>query len=180
MAQGFCRTAAVAGGIYVLGRRVSAITGPESQPISEDKSASPPRYSVELEDFPEKLTCNLIISSKDHVPPHLLPAAKHVSPSTPSNGMQSYSSVARCIAIIDRPVSFSSIPPQSSPSETESPENPASSPDDPHVNIDTAVLIFPPSSLPGGSATTAVHVLFTGEACMATPSGKCKFHAYWS
>jgi RAB protein geranylgeranyltransferase component A len=186
IAQGFCRTAAVAGGIYILGRQITAITGPEVQPTSgstasENSNGWSSKYSVELEDFPEKLTCRLIISSLDNVPPRLLPTAKHVPSSAPANGTQPYSSIARCIAIIDRPINFSptaSQPESSSPSENEVPEDQPALPDEAPArqNVDTAVLIFPPSSLSEGSTTTAVHVLITGEGCMATPSGKCRFY----
>jgi hypothetical protein len=159
--------------MYILGRRISAITGPSVQSNLETKtSENPPhisRYSVELEDFSEKLTCNLIISSPDHIPPPLLKKAKHIPSSTSSNGIQSYSSIARCIAIIDRPISFSatSLQPESSSLSSQDSALP--------LDIDTAVLVFPPSSLAGGSTTTAVHVLITGPGCLATPSGKCTF-----
>lgn len=180
IAQGFCRTAAVAGGIYILGRRISAITGPEVQPISE-KSPSEnrtmhSRYSVELEGVPDKLTSKLIISSLDLVPPHLIPIANAIPSPTSSSIVWPYSSIARCIAIIDRPISFSATSSEP-PSKTEGPDDSASSPDETFApqNVDTAVLVFPPSSLAGGSVTTAVHVLITGEACMTTPNGKCAF-----
>lgn len=178
IAQGFCRTAAVAGGIYILGRSISSIIDLDPQPISQttlaDSDKPPlPKYSVELDDFPEKLSCSLIISSPDHVPRHLLPIAKHVPSSVPSNDARF---VVRCIAIIDRPIVFSatSLEP---PSDKENPVDSTSFQDQPPArqDVDTAVLIFPPSSLSGGSTTTVVHVLITGEGCMATPSGKCKF-----
>lgn len=165
IAQGFCRTAAVSGGIYVLGRSISSIKTPATSP--SDGSPTP-NYEVELEDVPDKLTCNLIIASPGVVP-HLQSTAKHVPRADLSTSTQEYSSIARCIAIIDRPISFSA---SASPSESsgESPEHEAaaSTPSE----IDTAVLVFPPSSLPTGSATTAVHTFFTGEGSMSTPSGK--------
>jgi len=37
--------------------------------------------------------------------------------------------------------------------------------------VDTALLIFPPSSVPGGSSTVSVHALITGEGCMSAPTG---------
>lgn len=136
-------------------------------------------YSVELEGVSEKLSCNIVISSLNHLPPYLLPKAKHIPPDTElSDGAQVYSSIARCIAIIDRPISFTAA---SSTAESSSPD-PLSTDDQTspyegliRKDIDTAVLIFPPSSLPTGSTTTAVHVLITGEGSMSTPSGKCTF-----
>jgi hypothetical protein len=131
---------------------------------------------VELEDVSEKLSCPLIISSLDHVPSHLLSTAKHIPQgATVSDGVQVHSSVARCIAIIDRPISFSTIPGPPI-SDTKSTDDPTSPPEDStRKDIDTAVLIFPPSSLSAGSATTAVHVMIMGEGSMSTPKGKCKF-----
>lgn len=177
IAQGFCRTAAVAGGIYVLGRRISAITSPEVQLTSaktfSGSNTQPSRYSVELEDFPEKLTCNLIISSSDHVPPYLLLNAKRI-PSSASYSNAQYSSIARCITIIDRPISFSSTSsqPETSSSGVETPEHSYADEAPARQDVDTSVLVFPPSSIPDGSTTTAVHALITGPGCMATPSGK--------
>lgn len=145
--------------------------------MDEDAINLPSKYTVELEGISEKLTCHLIISSPDHVPSHLLPRAKHIlQEDTAPSGIQAYSSVARCVAIIDRPISFSTTPliPGSSVSDAGITENP---PQEASIGqgLDTAVLIFPPSSLPAGSATTAVHALITGEGSMSTPSGKCVF-----
>ncbi|KIY70340.1 FAD/NAD(P)-binding domain-containing protein [Cylindrobasidium torrendii FP15055 ss-10] len=52
IAQGFCRTAAVAGGVYILGRRVTSI----SSPTTPDG-----RYTITLADFPEPITCSTLV-----------------------------------------------------------------------------------------------------------------------
>jgi len=37
--------------------------------------------------------------------------------------------------------------------------------------VDTALVIFPPAALPGGSETTVAHVFVTGEGSMSAPKG---------
>lgn len=165
IAQGFCRIAAVSGGIYILGRRISII---KTLTTSTSDGSLTPKYEVELEDVPDKLTCNLIIATPEVVS-HIQSTRKYVPRSDVPTSAQEYSSIARCIAIIDRPISFSA---NVSPSETSGECSGTDITATPPLEIDTAVLVFPPSSLPTGSATTAVHAFFTGEGSMSTPSGK--------
>ncbi|KZP14137.1 FAD/NAD(P)-binding domain-containing protein [Athelia psychrophila] len=176
IAQGFCRVAAVAGGIYILGKRVMAVqtvppnTSVDAQPTSGEPVTSF-KYTVELEDLPEKLSCNVIISSADLLPPELRPSAPtHVEP--PELPVVDLTGMLRCIAIIDSPMYFavSSQTPQGSRSEE---DGSTSLPDDnSHGKIDTAVIVFPPASLPGGSTSSSVQAMITGESSMSTPSGK--------
>lgn len=71
--------------------------------------------------------------------------------------------VARCIAIIDRPLVFV-------PSEVEVPLEGSPQPTD---TVDTALVIFPPSILPGGSETASAHAFVTGGRSMSAPEGNC-------
>jgi RAB protein geranylgeranyltransferase component A len=178
IAQGFCRAAAVSGAVYILGRKLKTITHTDSQETSSTEPKSQVlRYSLTLENFPDTLTCNVVISSATNVPLHLEGDTNYLPSSTPANKNAGLS-VARCIAIIDRPVYF--------PSATvaEEPADEISSGSDgveytlppSHQGLDTAVLVFPPSTILGGSTSMAATVLITGEGAMSTPEGRCQFY----
>ncbi|EIN04385.1 FAD/NAD(P)-binding domain-containing protein [Punctularia strigosozonata HHB-11173 SS5] len=211
LAQGFCRTAAVGGAAYILGRAVTRVeptttpTPPGSTPQGQDAEAGKEtitkqgRYTVRLAGFEETITCDLVISAPDYLLPELKAGAKHV-PVPPLEAGESedgddlvssskHNILARCIAIIDQPVSLqptpapSSVLPASSSPNSSHTENNAeqappgsteaeSQPSDPP--IDTSLLVFPPSSLQDshGSSTSAAHVLVTGEGSLSAPKGK--------
>lgn len=95
------------------------------------------RHKISLNDFGEPITCDAIISSLEH---------------------SSSGRVARCIAIIDQPLVFSS------------PEDDADSDN----AVDTAVLIFPPACLPKNLVDTVVHAFVTGEGSMSAPRSRCE------
>ncbi|KAJ7211924.1 GDP dissociation inhibitor-domain-containing protein [Mycena haematopus] len=170
IAQGFCRTAAVSGGVYILGRDIESVSS---------SSSSQPKHVLRLADFPDALTCSLLISSPAYSPSHATPVIPLQSPSSPFSVSSPTYGVARCIAIIDRPLSLGShttsstededaIPPDDS---TPSDDATAPAPSTPPV-LDTAVIVFPPASLAGGSLTAAATVLLTGEGTMSCPKGK--------
>lgn len=130
---------------------------------------------MELEDIPEHLTAKVLLSSPDYL-------SSFVSASAPNTStQQSQCSVARCIAIIDRPLVFTPTgadeeePPATEVDYTEEgAEEPPERPAPPNYEVDTALLVFPPASLGKGSSTAAAHVLVVGESSMSTPRGKCK------
>jgi hypothetical protein len=171
IAQGFCRTSAVNGGVYILGKQVSSIIqlAELAPPYERGKESSPPpNFVLTLNDFPDPLTCGLIISSGDYL------ALVHGATSVARLPSPSDTMIARCIAILDQPISFTR--------PTEVPvSDPASGvlPKDPYPkSFDTSVLIFPPSSLCEGSSAS-VSVLITGEESMSAPKGKCIFKPSW-
>ncbi|KAJ6455359.1 FAD/NAD(P)-binding domain-containing protein [Mycena sanguinolenta] len=166
IAQGFCRTAAVSGGVYILGRDIESISA---------SSSSPPKHVLRLADFPDPLTCSLLISSPSYSPSHATPVLPPQLPSVPFSASSPTYPVARCIAIIDRPLSLGALstededaPPSddSASSDDATPPTPSTQP------FDTAVIVFPPASLAGGSSTAATTVLLTGEGTMSCPKGK--------
>ncbi|OBZ66646.1 Rab proteins geranylgeranyltransferase component A [Grifola frondosa] len=181
IAQGFCRTSAVKGGTYILGRRISSIAPfvkqEDSSSSAHETSLRPSRYAVELEDFAEQLNCDLVICSSDYAPP----TAVTTVPPSPLNARQVFP-VARCVAIIDRPISFSPAepsaessapPPVDADAPSEAPgEPPAVESSNPNYEVDTGLLVFPPSSFEGASAITTAHVLVTGEGSLSAPKGK--------
>lgn len=179
ISQGFCRAAAVSGGVYILGRKLtSAIhTSPSTPNFSSTDQrdySQIPRYSFTLEGFSEKLTANAIVSSLSHVPLQLLNDA---SPPFPiSRHPYLDAPIARCIAIIDQAIRFPA-------KMTESADNFL----DPQTSetrgslghlLDAGILVFPPSTVEGGSITTAATVLVTGEGTMSTPVGKCSYFLF--
>ncbi|KAJ3713887.1 GDP dissociation inhibitor-domain-containing protein [Lentinula raphanica] len=163
IAQGFCRTAAVAGGVYILGKEVTSMT----RKRTTDETQPTPMYTLTLSDFPEPITCDLIISSESRLPATSIGDIEDVRriPSVfPDAGEDAPRAVARGICIIDQPLSFATRQePSSSEGEDHDPESP--------LPVDTGILIFPPSSLDAGIAS-AVTVLVVGEGTLSVPKGK--------
>ena len=83
--------------------------------------------------------------------------------------------IVRCVAVIEQPIAFAQAPvPLPSPSDSVDEASASeSSTENVQEMLDTGILVFPPSSLPGGSTEFAATVLVTGEASKATPEGKC-------
>ncbi|KAI0056682.1 FAD/NAD-P-binding domain-containing protein [Artomyces pyxidatus] len=176
IAQGFCRVSAVNSGVYILDRPIRSIISSSNSventatPTGDFSPSRRDKYVVELEDFPEPMTADLIISSASLLPEGLRETAHFLPQQTSSTVL----SRARCIAIIDRPISF---PTSLRADEDPSPEpasvadtNPVPSVD--NSPVDTSVVVFPPSSLEGGSSTSAVHAFITGQGSMSAPQGK--------
>jgi hypothetical protein len=166
IAQGFCRVSAVNGGVYILGKRAEKITAPS--PASDGK------FVLELDDFPEPLTGDVLVAALDQLPIELHPPAQAVSLPT----------IARCIVVIDKPITF---PPLLSSgeglSEDEAESTPASVEGGPTSTsttqtsaevspIDTSVIVFPPNSVKGGSSTRVAQALTTGAGTLSAPQGK--------
>ncbi|KAH7912473.1 FAD/NAD-P-binding domain-containing protein [Hygrophoropsis aurantiaca] len=165
IAQGFCRTSAVNRGVYILGKNIATI----SQNNGEESELSRTyKYTVELDDFPETLYSRCLISSPYHLSAHL-DSITTVSHSTPTSGSTQPVAFAKCIAIIDKPISFKS----SEHVSAESDENSSSTSG--ISEPDTAIIVFPPGSLASGSSNSSAHVLTTGPGTMTAPAGKCIF-----
>ncbi|CDO78059.1 hypothetical protein BN946_scf184826.g4 [Trametes cinnabarina] len=175
-AQGFCRTSAVKGGTYILGRTVLKVKTPipvANTPLDEkgrSSSSTHALYSVELDGIEEPLTSKILLSSPDYIP-------RFSSPPSSSFSAAIYP-MARCIAIIDKPLVFtpSDAPDEAAPIDTQ--EGAGDSEEDleaksaPKYDVDTAVLVFPPGTLPDGSSAAAAHLLVTGEGSVSAPRGK--------
>jgi hypothetical protein len=173
IAQGFCRISAVNGGVYILDRKIEEITAPTS--------AAGDKFVANLDDLPEPLTADVLVAAHDQLPlslHHFPTRDTHMSP------------IARCIAVIDKPIPF---PPLLSSDEglsedevepapinedaggqsSESPESPAEAP-----LVDTSITIFPPRSVNGGSSTHVAQAFTTGAGTLSAPQGKCKEPLY--
>ncbi|KAF9651022.1 FAD/NAD(P)-binding domain-containing protein, partial [Thelephora ganbajun] len=131
--------------------RVSAVNGStyvlsHSTSSTSARSLASRRYSVSLTGLGEAIDCDLLLSSIE-------------PPGPGSAGVTT--AVARCIAIINEPLIL--VPQEvATPEESLQPTATA---------VDTALVVFPPSVLPGGSETTAAHVYVTGEGSMSAPKG---------
>ena len=203
IAQGFCRAAAVSGGVYVLGRKIldisrasSSSTLPSQKESSDEENKDEKQklsfnYNVELEDFPDTLSCNLIISSTSYIPPNLKHEARQLSPPSQSQdkfNKPNVAAMARCIAILDQALSLRSPVSESVPQPQPQAQEPttedvdgdaaASAPattNSQDTGVDTGILVFPPSSVEGGSKTHSATVMVNGEGSMSTPRGRCEF-----
>ena len=180
IAQGFCRAAAVSGGVYILGRKITAVTSSHLNTAIRASDGKPSfRYTVELENFPDSLCCHMIISSPTYIPSHFKGRVNQLSPHQAQTKCD-VTSIARCIAIIDRPLSLRPLEPNEliEISEAERELDTDLGSQNKRTAVDTAVLIFPPSSILGGSTSYSTTVLITGEGSLSTPRGKCKFLIY--
>ncbi|KAK1220723.1 hypothetical protein PQX77_016549 [Marasmius sp. AFHP31] len=166
IAQGFCRTSAVSGGVYILGRKITSVKCTADQESEEQL----PQYVIQMHEFPEPLTCKVLISSASRIPDSLLSSSR-LSELRKASGSSTF---ARCMAIIDKPLSFRPPGQEDTPPEPEpdGEEAEADTPPQSPKSMDAGILIFPPSSLPGGKATSTVDVLIQGEGTMSTPQGK--------
>ncbi|CAL1701891.1 unnamed protein product [Somion occarium] len=145
IAQGFCRAAAVNGATYVLGRNIMSLNPP---PKSLGSQANL-RWSLSLDDLDEHPSSRIVAAQPAYI--------SSSSPSSPGGRS------ARCVAIINTPIRFSEPPPELNDDVSVEDIGPG--------EIDTGLLIFPPSSVDSGSSTAAASCLITGEGSMATPSG---------
>lgn len=149
------------GGIYVLGRPIVSVK-PHPASAAEDANAPLGSFGVRIHEFPDMMTSDLILASPDLLTDDLKSRAKQVAAPTTSIGAQP-TSVARAVVTLDYPIAFGAAP---IPAEEGSAE------DDTDTAVDTGVIVFPPSSLAGGSSNVAVTALVTGEGSMSTPRGK--------
>ncbi|KAH8106336.1 FAD/NAD(P)-binding domain-containing protein [Cristinia sonorae] len=193
IAQGFCRISAVHGGIYILAKAIASIAVSPPPSHSQPSAVHPPPstsdqkvaatastssrrpITVALQGFPEELTCDVLISTNDYLDANLGSQNTRIANDT-ANASRS---LARCIAVIDRPVVFrndnSAAPAAPSANSGEGlVEEPQG--DDVYSQVDTALLIFPPGSVEGGSTTSAVNVLISGEQSLATPKDHWVLH----
>ncbi|KAK7041786.1 hypothetical protein VNI00_009075 [Paramarasmius palmivorus] len=169
IAQGFCRTSAVASGVYILGKTLSSIKRAEETHSEGSQSPETPKYIIHFDEWPEAITCHLMISSATRIPKELLPEEKLLELQQDTD----YTTVARCVAIINQALSF--LPATTEVRQNEAIEGQEADTDGSASSsngIDAGVLVFPPSSLSTGSAPSAVDVLIVGEGTMSTPQGK--------
>ncbi|KAG2130464.1 FAD/NAD-P-binding domain-containing protein [Suillus bovinus] len=157
IAQGFCRAAAVGGGVYILGRSITSISSVDTiEPEYPVLTPDLPRFAIEVHDFPDLLHCRCLISSTSLLPGHLRTLADVIRPSLSPCGSPQPFAMARCIAIVDGPITLSLETEDSGTSDAS----------------DSSLIVFPPGSLNGGSAISAVHVMTAGPGTMSAPSGK--------
>ncbi|KAJ3888531.1 FAD/NAD-P-binding domain-containing protein [Lentinula edodes] len=167
IAQGFCRTAAVAGAVYILGKPISSIT----RNRNSEKAQSTPTYTLTLADFPEPITCHLLISSESRLPVELIrniDDVQRIPPAFPFADEDRPIKIARGICIIDQPLTLT--PTQDSLISGEA--DPESNIPESSSALDTGIVVFPPFSVPAGFASSAVTVLVVGEGSFSVPKGK--------
>lgn len=165
----------MSGGVYILSRKVNGITRVEHATESDDKPKFD--YAVKLDDFPDTLSCRLIISPPSYVPTGVQNEARQLPPISTAEFKSNIACIARCIAIIDQALLKQSPDTELNASTDESGAD--TPPDTSNNAIDTAILVFPPSSVTGGSATHSVSALINGEGSLATPKGKCDFSLFF-
>lgn len=176
--QGFCRAAAVNGAVYILGKKIVSINAAETlnQSINEspesDLSKNHPQYSVILEDIPGPLRTDVIIGTNPYVSNQFLSRRQYSPFSSDLKAACKANPIARCIAIIESPISmsFPSKVGEDDNEDSEQEENARNTND----KVDTAVLVLPQGSVSGGSSKFSAVALMTGEGTLSTPKGKCK------
>jgi len=167
----------VSGGVYILSKKVNGITRVEYPTHSTESDDKPKfNYAVKLNDFPDTLSCRLIVSPPSYVPASVQNEARQLPPISTAEFKSNIACIARCIAIIDQALLKQSPDTEFNTSGATTNESGADTPPNTSNNaIDTAILVFPPSSVTGGSVTHSVSALVNGEGSLATPKGKCDF-----
>lgn len=135
--------------------------------LSASRSGEAWKHIVKLRDIDDELRCEMLIGSQDYLDDDAT-VDDTVAGHPPAE--RSKVAIARCIAIVDRPLSFS--PAQTSSGGGNQGEQTSQSPSD-HP-VDTAILVFPPGGLTLAPSSAAVHVLITGEASLSAPKGSCE------
>jgi len=131
-----------------------------AEPEHLSLASDPVRFTVEVEDVPDLLHCQCLLSSTTILPEHLRTRADIIRPTIPSCSYPQPFAIARCIAVVDGSVAFPCC------LDTEDSGNAS----------DSSLLVFPPESLEGGLATSAVHVMTAGPGTMSAPAGKGILH----
>ena len=148
-----CRSCAVHGGTYILGRPIKSIVS-----VSTDEAR--PNFIIEIEGISQGFAASTVVLSQYH-PQLSIQGMLNVDSSLPYSTSGSSRSLARCIAIVDGPVVF----PTSNVPEVSNPAN----------VIDTFAVVFPPGSLGEvGKLKNAVTAMVTGEGTFSCPKGQCK------
>ncbi|KAG8828131.1 Rab proteins geranylgeranyltransferase component A [Serendipita sp. 401] len=182
LAQGFCRASAVAGGTYILGRPYKiqrsspkSSEGPDVQEPTNSSNPVPHAFEVTIEALDDILKARLVVSTEDALPASL--RSEH------QLNEESCEYFARCIAILDSPILFkrSSSPNDVSSASNEDVTEPADEEDGvkeegkkeaQELDVDSAVLVFPPGSLGPDSESRVVTAFIAGPSSMACPEGK--------
>ncbi|VDB86781.1 unnamed protein product [Peniophora sp. CBMAI 1063] len=157
IAQGFCRAAAVAGAVYILGRSSIDVERTEDG-----------RYSFKLNDIPDTLTADILLSAPDILPKNL----ETPPPRADGASLSEVEAVARAVLILDGPLAFPSTSASSSSAAEETADGVDACEEESEKTVDTVVVVFPPGALPGGSQDAAVHAFITGQGTMSAPAGK--------
>jgi len=181
LSQGFCRTAAVNGAVYILGRRIISISLDSSSIQPNEIQLDPPsrsfRYSLNLEDIPESLHASVILGPVSYASDQVTNLSWHSFISPSFQPLYTLTSIARCVAIIEHSIVLRPPSPvvdntdDDDDDDDKSIEGEEASPD---KSLDTAILVFPPNSLESGSSQYTAVVLITGEGALSTPKGKCE------
>lgn len=164
LAQGFCRVCAVRGGTYILGHKIEHLQLPPPEEGGGGATRKKTFFSVKLEEIgEERLEAPVLVTSYDRLPGLL----GKMRPE------ERRSSIARCIAIVDSPISFSPPAPFPSPSPDESEATTIPAVIQADHELDTYLLVFPPRSLGNETQESAVTALVTGQGTMSSPADKC-------
>ena len=151
MASPNCRTCAVSGGTYILGKDFKI-------EHSEEKQS----FQIFLDGIDETLSSRAIVAEPSQLPEPLSTRAHDPT-----------KLVSRCIAIVDQPVRLVAPGPSPTEARTEDSDEPDASA--PIPEIDSSILVFPPGRLRGGAAQESVTAMITGEGSMSCPTGFCTY-----
>jgi hypothetical protein len=137
--------------------------------------ASEPNFQLTFEGIDDTLTSRLLVSRKSAIPNTLIEDKSDEMRGEPAPSRR----LARCIAILDGPVYFSS-----PPTDKGDPNEEAKDEDEEGNGkgiVDSAILIFPPGSLvpsnPSVSASDSgvVTAFISGPDALTCPDGKSTF-----
>jgi len=203
IAQGFCRTCAVNGGVYILGKTVVSLQRVDHAEVSasdvEAPSESPVRWTISLDGVPDSLSASVLVTSLEDLPSQLRPTninprdehtmsctvvvtdtPPSITISTQSDASTSAGATAptQVPKAHNEPTDTTEVRESDSERPREAGSSPvtetaASSSQVPRAEPDDALVTFPPGSVPGGTLLRAVRALSSGPKSNSSPVGRC-------
>ncbi|SJX63871.1 related to Rab proteins geranylgeranyltransferase component A 2 [Sporisorium reilianum f. sp. reilianum] len=151
LAQGYCRAAAVKGGMFILAHEIT----------SAKRDAEDTKWEIAIDGIEGKVTADFVVGS-DEVLQQLGIAGD------PPSGCEKVV-LYRAILVLDRPIRF--VVPSSNDTPSDATSDSAPSADLPP---ETGLVVFPPGSI--SNNTNTVTVLMMGEGTFSCPKGQYVYY----
>ncbi|KAG8951980.1 Rab proteins geranylgeranyltransferase component A [Tulasnella sp. 424] len=176
IAQGFCRTAAVQGATYILGRKIEAIThvpdAPTTPAANTESGDTPqgPHFSIRLDGFANPVTADVVVST-DSYSGYLNTIANETTTLGSSSQANRTHYLVRGVAVLNSPVKLASSGANTTATQEERESNEGSETSPSEDTPGTFLVVFPPVSSQG-KAMEPVSALIMGEVSLSCPTDR--------
>ncbi|KIO30845.1 hypothetical protein M407DRAFT_20169 [Tulasnella calospora MUT 4182] len=175
ISQGFCRTAAVQGATYILGRKIEAINHvPEVPAATAAKTESGdapkgPHFSIRLDGFANPVTADVVVSTDSYL--GYLNSVENRASLEPNSMTNGAHYLIRGIAVLGSPIKFASAGANTTATQEEAGSSAGSETNPPEEAPGTCLVVFPPVTFEG-KAMEPVSALVMGEVSLSCPTGR--------